>query len=155
MSDDIMCDEYSGNLAELALGILTGRERVATLAHVESCAHCTDELERLSGRPTPYCIWFLRSSRPSVSNSALWPHGKCRGRIRRHAPQRWLLACAAAVIALAVGLSIGLSTGSSHSNTRVAQQTHPTRSKPVLTGRLIGDGGTVGWCLCTEDPLPC
>ena len=42
------CDEYSDNLAELALGILTGRERAATLAHVDSCPRCADELEQLS-----------------------------------------------------------------------------------------------------------
>ena len=42
------CDEYAENLAELALGILTGRARAATLAHVDSCAHCAEELEQLS-----------------------------------------------------------------------------------------------------------
>ena len=42
------CEKFADNLAELALGILTGRERMATLAHVESCAHCADELDHLS-----------------------------------------------------------------------------------------------------------
>ena len=49
MSDDPQqCDAYAENLAELALGILTGRARAATLAHVDSCAHCAEELEQLS-----------------------------------------------------------------------------------------------------------
>lgn len=42
------CDEHSDNLAELALGILTGRERAATLVHVDSCTRCAEELEQLS-----------------------------------------------------------------------------------------------------------
>src|SRR5271156_5982766 len=49
MTDDQQpCDAYSENLAELALGILTGRARAATLAHVDSCAHCAEELEQLA-----------------------------------------------------------------------------------------------------------
>jgi hypothetical protein len=49
MTDDQQqCDAYAENLAELALGILTGRARAATLAHVDSCAHCAEELEQLS-----------------------------------------------------------------------------------------------------------
>src|ERR1700722_8219072 len=39
---------FSDNLAELALGILTGRERAATLAHVDSCPRCAEELEQLA-----------------------------------------------------------------------------------------------------------
>ena len=42
------CEKYSGELAELALGVLTGRERAQALSHVESCQRCADELEQLS-----------------------------------------------------------------------------------------------------------
>ena len=35
-------------LAELALGVLTGRDRARDLAHVDSCPHCADELEQLA-----------------------------------------------------------------------------------------------------------
>src|SRR5271154_6917240 len=51
MSDDVMergCEEYANELAELALGVLNGRERARVLAHVESCQRCADELELLS-----------------------------------------------------------------------------------------------------------
>ena len=40
--------EYADELAELALGVLTGRERARALSHVESCQRCADELEQLS-----------------------------------------------------------------------------------------------------------
>ncbi len=42
------CDRYAADLPELALGILTGRERAQALAHVEGCPACQAEMERLS-----------------------------------------------------------------------------------------------------------
>jgi len=42
------CDRYAVDLPELALGILTGRERAQALAHVEGCPACHAEMERLS-----------------------------------------------------------------------------------------------------------
>ena len=42
------CGRYAAELAELALGIATGRERAETLAHVEQCQNCQAEMERLS-----------------------------------------------------------------------------------------------------------
>ena len=42
------CAAISDDLAELALGTLTGRERVVALSHLESCARCSAEVEELS-----------------------------------------------------------------------------------------------------------
>ena len=40
------CDEFAAAAAELALGVLTGRERAAALAHLDGCESCR-ELRRL------------------------------------------------------------------------------------------------------------
>lgn len=51
MSDDERqrpCNEGADELAELALGVLTGRERARVLVHAESCPHCRGDLEVLS-----------------------------------------------------------------------------------------------------------
>src|SRR5271157_5028266 len=51
MSDDMReweCRRCADALPELALGVLTGRERAQALSHVESCPRCADELEQLS-----------------------------------------------------------------------------------------------------------
>ena len=145
MGDDTICEKFADTLAELALGILTGRERAATLAHVESCAHCADELDHLSRASDA-----VLSMAPEVE-PPLGFEDRLFSRMRndkvgspRHVPHRWLLACAAAVVALAAGLSIGLSTGSSPPSAKVGTQTHPTTSKPVLTANLIEDDRTVG-----------
>lgn len=42
------CDDVSEGLAELALGILTGRERSVVLEHLAGCPRCSAELEQLS-----------------------------------------------------------------------------------------------------------
>ena len=42
------CARYEPELAEFALGISTGRDRAMVLAHVEDCARCRLEVDRLS-----------------------------------------------------------------------------------------------------------
>src|SRR5579872_5665273 len=51
MNDDMGghgCEQHRAELPELALGVLTGRDRARVLAHVESCPRCAEELEQLS-----------------------------------------------------------------------------------------------------------
>jgi len=145
MSDDTICEQFADNLAELALGILTGRDRVPTLAHVESCAHCADELDHLS-RASDAVLDIAPEVEPPLGFEVRLLSRMRHDRVRspRHVPHRWLFACAAAVVALAAGLSIGLSMGSSPTSSKVATQAHPTTSKPVLTASLIEDDRTVG-----------
>ena len=42
------CARYSGELAERALGIATGRERAEALGHVALCPKCQADMEQLS-----------------------------------------------------------------------------------------------------------
>ena len=42
------CSAVDDDLLELALGSLTGKQRVAALAHMESCARCSAEVDELS-----------------------------------------------------------------------------------------------------------
>jgi anti-sigma factor RsiW len=42
------CAELDSELAEMALGTLTGKSRVATLVHLEGCARCSARVEELS-----------------------------------------------------------------------------------------------------------
>ena len=36
--DEMSCEEFDGVAAELALGVLTGRERAEALEHLDRCA---------------------------------------------------------------------------------------------------------------------
>ena len=46
--NEMGCDEFSGVAAELALGVLTGRERAQALAHLDHCASCREEVGQLT-----------------------------------------------------------------------------------------------------------
>jgi anti-sigma-K factor RskA len=46
--DDMSCDEFAEVAAELALGVLTGRERAAALAHLEGCESCRELVRELT-----------------------------------------------------------------------------------------------------------
>jgi Putative zinc-finger len=42
------CDEFAEMAAELALGVLTGRERAAALAHLDTCESCRELVRELT-----------------------------------------------------------------------------------------------------------
>jgi hypothetical protein len=46
--DDMSCDEFAGVAAELALGVLTGRERGRALAHLDGCEPCREQVRELT-----------------------------------------------------------------------------------------------------------
>jgi anti-sigma-K factor RskA len=46
--DDMSCDEFAEVAAELALGVLTGRERAAALAHLDGCESCREHVRELT-----------------------------------------------------------------------------------------------------------
>jgi hypothetical protein len=46
--NEMDCREFSDIAAELALGVLTGRERAQALAHLDHCASCREEVRQLT-----------------------------------------------------------------------------------------------------------
>ncbi len=46
--NEMGCHEFSDVAAELALGVLTGRERAQALAHLDHCASCREEVRQLT-----------------------------------------------------------------------------------------------------------
>jgi anti-sigma-K factor RskA len=161
------CDAYAENLSELALGILTGRERAATLAHVDICAHCAEELEQLA-RAADAVVRVAPEAEPPMGfevrlfermGVADTPPRR-RGTARRlAATPRWALAVAAAVVALAIGLSIGWNTGPDRGPgpTTVTHPHAPEVAAADLTdhgrpvGRVATFGGTNPWMTVTLD----
>jgi hypothetical protein len=141
------CDEFADNLAELALGILTGRDRVATLAHVESCPRCADELEQLA-RAADAALQLAPDVEPPVGfETRLFSRmGVATAPTRRRAvPPRWVLATAAAVIALIAGVSIGWVTkGTPVGHTQATQQQAAPAGTPVAAADLMENGVPVG-----------
>jgi hypothetical protein len=103
------------------MGILTGRERAATLAHVDTCLRCAEELEQLS-HAADAVVRVAPELEPSMGFEVrlfnrmglaaevppaldqLTPIRRIAAvRWARRSP-RWVMAVAAAVSALAIGL---------------------------------------------------
>jgi anti-sigma-K factor RskA len=146
MSDDMRehgCAELQDDLAELALGVLTGRDRARGLAHVESCPRCAEELEQLS-RAADAVVQAAPDVEPPMGFEVrLFERmglADVRRRRRRVRPPRWAVgafAAAAAVAALAVGLTLGLSSSPSPT-----QSASPANG--VVTANLVERGAMVG-----------
>jgi hypothetical protein len=146
---DSACAEISHALPELALGILTGRDRAIALAHVESCSRCADELEQLARAADavvrvapelepPVGFEVRLFSRMGVGDDELSAR-------RRHArPPTWVFATAAAVVALIVGLGIGWSASRPSTSRPGLAVGRPTPSAAANTASLKEDGRSVG-----------
>jgi Putative zinc-finger len=148
-NDDMSgCRSAADQLPELALSVLTGRDRARVLAHVDTCADCADELERLA-RTADTVVQVAPEMDPPLGFEVRLfeqmgvAHPRRRRRFIGHVP-RWMpVAAAAAVIALGLGLGLGLSSGPSKSPTVSAQ--HKGDAPMVVSAALVGDGNhTVG-----------
>ena len=144
MSDDMnehVCDTYQEELPELALGVLTGRDRARALAHVESCPRCAEELEQLSRAADAVVLVAPEVEPPMGFETRLFERmGVADERRRRRVTPRWVvgaLAAAAAVAALVVGLSLAASSPTPP--TQSAQGAHN-----VVTANLVEHGTVVG-----------
>jgi anti-sigma-K factor RskA len=141
------CEECSADLAELALGVLTGRDRARALAHVETCPHCAEQLEQLSRAADTVLLAAPVEEPPMGFEVRLFDRMGVRavtpGRRRGVGRPRWLTAAvtsaAAAVAALGVGLGVTLSSSPSPT-APVAQATAPH----MESANLVAQGRTVG-----------
>jgi len=107
------CAAVNDDLGELALGTLTGRARVAALAHLESCARCSAEVDELSAAADEL-LHLAPSAEPPLGFEA----GVFERLGLRDKPRRWRPAftwsfglrpkVAAAIGACAVALAFGL-----------------------------------------------
>jgi anti-sigma factor RsiW len=150
---DAGCDGFSDDLAELALGALTGRDRARTLAHVDECPRCAEELEQLSRVADavlqtapevepPVGFESRLFERMGVTESAARGRGRLRSlpSLRPRRPRQWAVAALAAAAAVAA-LGVGLATTTSPSTTQ-AKAAHGSTN--VVSGNFVQDGHTVG-----------
>ena len=157
MSDDVKehgCEEYGDELAELALGVLTGREKGVVLWHVESCLRCAEELEILA-RAADSVVQAAPEMEPPLGfevrlfeKMGLTDVTPRRRRLR---PSRWVPAVvgvAAAALVLGLGLSL---TSSSPTPTVTAQ---PPGADRVVTAALVEHGETVGHVMAVGGTKP-
>jgi anti-sigma factor RsiW len=139
--------QYEDDLAELALGVLTGRERARTLSHLESCPRCAEELEQLS-RAADVVVALAPEAEPPLGfETRLFermgiPPARAT---RRHRPRFWIPATVAAAVvalALAAGLGFGLSSSPASAPAKSAHGVHDLVA--AQTAALMENGQNVG-----------
>jgi anti-sigma factor RsiW len=166
MSDDMRqrsCPQYADDLAELALGALTGRDRARALSHVESCRRCADELEQLSrvadtvvqAAPEvepPVGFEVRLFERMGVADVRAKPHRRLRA--SRLVP----LGVAAAAVALGIGLGVTLSSSPTPTTTAQAQHSGGVSANLVAHGVAVGKvdafGGAKPWMSMSLEDSP-
>jgi hypothetical protein len=136
------CEEFKDLSAELALGILHGRERAEAIAHLERCPACHEEL-LLMGDLADRIVSLTPSAEPPAGFetrvlASLAPRAK-RSRRRPVA-----LILAAAVVAVAIGVA-GWAIGSAGH--------HGSRSD-VVTAAFVSNGERVGQLVESDDAYP-
>ena len=152
MSDeprDTGCAVFADDLAELALGALTGRPRAQALSHVESCPQCAEELEQLS-RVADAIVQVAPEVEPPMGFEVrLFDRMGVADRRRRFRPSRWVPA-AVAVAAAALALGLGLTLPSSAPTTTTA----PAHHGKAVSADLVENGAVVGHVVAAGGAQP-
>ncbi|MEU8975893.1 hypothetical protein AB0D11_43070 [Streptomyces monashensis] len=161
MTGDAHCEWLREIGAELALGMLPGRERAEALAHLDRCADCREYVRQLTlvgdrliglvpdSEPPPGFetrVARMLAEQAAAQERPLGASGRAsrdlRGRARR---ARLRLAAVGAALTVAVGLA-GWGIGTAVESV-VASSRPATESEPILIGDMVSTargGGTVG-----------
>ncbi|WP_330302283.1 MULTISPECIES: hypothetical protein [unclassified Streptomyces] len=168
MASDVTCEKLREVGAELALGVLPGRERACAVAHLEGCADCREYIEQLT-LVGDGLIGLLPGSEPPVGfetrvAQALTQgapvhegHAHARGsavpRKRLRGPVRLRVASAAAALVVAVGFG-GWAAGTAIESV-VAGPSATSTDTDLLSGDLtsaVAPGKSVGEVYAHADP---
>ena len=179
MSNEVTCDGMREIGAELALGVLPGRERAAAVAHLDRCADCREYIEQLT-LMGDRLIGLLPGSEPPfgfetrVARSLMQqtsPHKGLSPYIRRSGIPRTTLggrvrvraAAGVAALTLAVGFG-GWAVGTAFEHMTAGSTVSSEVGKGLLwggltsprspgkpTGEIYAHSGSPGWVYMTVD----
>lgn len=145
------CAAVEPDLAELALGSLAGKPRAAALAHLDSCARCSAEVEDLSAAADELLLLA-----PRMEPSAGFEARVFEQLGLRHRPPRWRTwlterpRLVLGVGALAVLAAFGTGTLVAGHPTTSGKPASPgagssyDASAPIETANFVSDGRAVG-----------
>lgn len=150
---DMSCDHVHEQIAELALGVLEGRDRAAVLAHVERCPLCQDELIAL-GVVADQLVTLTPAAEPPAGfeTRVLARLSEAPPPPARRRPGRRLVLEVAVAAALAAVLAVGGWAIGRHSATvgRLAGGT----SRDVMSATFLAGGHVVGQVLAYDGDDP-
>lgn len=159
------CARYQDDLAELAIGTLTGRARAEVLAHVEACPRCAEELEGLSHTadlllqvapeaepPAGFEVRLLeRLGEPR--QPAARPRRRVRERFRTTRARAILVAAASVGIAGAgTGIGLAVANASAPAPASTLQATLLSTAGNTAIGRVVASAGSPPWLFMVVKP---
>lgn len=147
------CAAVYDDLVELALGTLSGKDRAVALAHLETCARCSADVDELSAA-ADRMLHLAPEAEPPIGFE-----GRVFERLGlRPAPAGWkarlawrpqralLVAAAAVVVAFAVGALAGSGIGGGGTSPRLAHIS-AGGGPPIELASLVHGGRSVGGVL--------
>jgi hypothetical protein len=106
------CEVFSDDLALLALGTLSGRDRAVVLQHLEGCARCSEEVEQLSLAADSLLPLAPEVNPPAGFEVRVFERMgiavPARGRSWSFTPRRAVLGIAAALVAVGGAFGVGV-----------------------------------------------
>ena len=152
---DPHCEKVQDDLAELALGTLTGRERSVVLSHVQGCADCRDEVDRLSAAADAILTLAPELEPQAGFETRLFERmGVARPRrwhlARRHG-RRIALAGGSLVGALGLGLGLTLALGGNSIPPAVPAIAANLTADHHIRGEVYLTPGKPGWLFMVVD----
>ena len=151
------CEAVQDELAELALGAVSGRRRAELLEHTGSCPRCLAELERLSIVADTLLQLAPRAEPPLGFEMRLAQRLQASAGTHRADRSRRLAAlCAAAVVTLVFGFGLGALVVHRSGDSQVGSATaNLTAAKLSSHGQVLGEvmisAGKPAWMFMTVD----
>jgi hypothetical protein len=143
------CAAVDDDLVALALGSLTGKQRVAAVAHMETCARCSAEVDELS-KAADQLLHLAPVSEPPIGFEA-GVFERLGLNLRPAGWRTWLavrpkLAMAMAACALVVTFGLGaiIGHGTSSGGERYGAPGAPGPKAPIETAALYSGSNMVG-----------
>jgi hypothetical protein len=138
------CATVDGDLVEMALGTLSGKARMVTLAHLDTCARCSAEVEALSGAADQLVLLAPEAEPPVGLEARVFERlglPQSAPKVRPwplRLPRRTLVAAAALVVLLvfAMGALAGHMAGPGYSPV--------THDGPIELASMESNGKDVG-----------
>ncbi len=153
--DPEQCKAFQGDLAELALGILTGRERAVTLRHIESCTRCSTELDSLLVVADSLSLLVPECEPPLGFDVRLAEHFKTNTARRFRRPgRREALFAGAALLSVVLGFALGsvlLHGGGSSTFLRAHVTAARLGLHGVEVGQVLLSTGKQSWLFLSLD----
>ncbi|MEU6553452.1 zf-HC2 domain-containing protein [Streptomyces sp. NPDC046915] len=169
MSSDVTCEKLREIGAELALGVLPGRERAGAVAHLDECAECREYIEQLTlvgdgligllpGNEPP--VGFETRVAQALTQGAPGREGRSHAREpsvppqRRRGGVRLRIASATAALVVAIGFG-GWAVGTAIEDVAAGPSaTSPGSGTEMLSGDLTSTAGRkpVGEVYAHADP---